>query len=248
MEGKLTEEAVSEFKDAFELFQEDGPSAKPVDEAELRLIFTELDLPIDEPLIKTLIKEVNKDGRGAIDFPSFLLTLQEKFVEVEPKVEVVEAFKIFDQEDTGKVDLKDMRDALTTLGAAPLSSEEADDFFSLIAPDDAGKLDYDLLARALKCDGQLPSSPSSESLGLPLLEIPKSPSMDQSTPSNMPTTPTGGSQLKLVSKPCQKCGLITETRCARCRRVWYCKSKCQHDDWPTHKPSCRKPGTRPKGA
>lgn len=28
-------------------------------------------------------------------------------------------------------------------------------------------------------------------------------------------------------------------KCSRCKSVWYCNSKCQKADWPTHKTNCR---------
>jgi calmodulin len=52
-----------------------------------------------------MIKEVDVDNNGEIDFDEFCGLMVKKMKESEPEEELVEVFKIFDRDGNGKVDL-----------------------------------------------------------------------------------------------------------------------------------------------
>ena len=39
---------------------------------------------------------------------------------------------------------------------------------------------------------------------------------------------------------CNACGTQTSTRCSACKKIYYCGSSCQKDDWKEHKTQCKK--------
>ena len=45
---------------------------------------------------------------------------------------------------------------------------------------------------------------------------------------------------KVVAKECRVCSTAGVKRCDHCRVVFYCGQKCQTEDWPNHKASCKK--------
>lgn len=63
-----------------------------------------------------MIKEVDVDNNGEIDFEEFCGLMVKKMKESEPEEELVEVFKIFDKDGNGKVDMYDLATVFKELG------------------------------------------------------------------------------------------------------------------------------------
>ena len=61
---------------------------------------------------------------------------------VDQTAEMREAFKIFDRDGNGYIDLKEMKTVITRMGE-PFTDKEADELFKSADIDGDGKLDYD---------------------------------------------------------------------------------------------------------
>ena len=70
MVTNLTEEQISHFKEVFDMFDADGGGSISVDE--LQEIFEQLGQFKTEEEINNMIKEVDEDKSGEIDFEEFL--------------------------------------------------------------------------------------------------------------------------------------------------------------------------------
>lgn len=110
----LSEETIKEFKDAFALFDKDGDGSITV--AELGVVMRSLGQNPTESSLKQMIMEVDADGSGTIDFPEFLTLMARKMKAQDSKSEIIEAFKVFDKDGSGKISADELRSIMTDLG------------------------------------------------------------------------------------------------------------------------------------
>ena len=66
--------------------------------------------------IKKLIAEVDKDNTGVIDFPEFLDMMTAKMSERDPREEMLKAFRLFDDDESGKISFKNLKRVAKELG------------------------------------------------------------------------------------------------------------------------------------
>ena len=76
--------------------------------------------------IKQLISQVSKDGTGVIDYPEFLDMMSAKMQERDPKEEMLKAFRLFDDDDTGKISLRNLKRVAKELGENMTDDELAE--------------------------------------------------------------------------------------------------------------------------
>ena len=63
-----------------------------------------------------MIAQVSKDGSAIIDFPEFMDMMSEKMRERDPKEEMEKAFKLFDDDETGKISFRNLKRVAKELG------------------------------------------------------------------------------------------------------------------------------------
>ncbi len=111
---ELTEEQKQEIKEAFDLFDTDGSGN--IDQKELKVAMRALGFEPKREEIKKMISDVDKDGSGVIDFPEFLEMMTQKMAERDPREEMLKAFKLFDDEQDGKITFKNLKRVAKELG------------------------------------------------------------------------------------------------------------------------------------
>ncbi|CAN6933664.1 unnamed protein product [Brassica oleracea] len=170
MADQLTDEQISEFKEAFSLFDKDGddsyliysdscglPSLLIVIESidfksrlmsccittkELGTVMRSLGQNPTEAELQDMINEVDADGNGTIDFPEFLNLMAKKMKDTDSEEELKEAFRVFDKDQNGFISAAELRHVMTNLGEK-LTDEEVDEMVREADVDGDGQINYE---------------------------------------------------------------------------------------------------------
>ena len=82
--------------------------------------------------IKKMIVEIDKEGSGRLDFNDFLKLMNSKLNEKDTKDEIMKAFRLFDNDETGKITFKNLKRVATELGENLTDEELQVQFFHLM--------------------------------------------------------------------------------------------------------------------
>jgi centrin-1 len=66
---------------------------------------------------------VDRDGKGVIEFADFMELMTTKISERDPREEILKAFRLFDDDNTGKVSLKNLKRVARELGETMADEE-----------------------------------------------------------------------------------------------------------------------------
>lgn len=110
----LTQEQLVELREAFDLFTTDGTDT--IDQKELKLAMRALGFEPKRDEIKKMIADVGKTGMGTIDFNDFVYLMTSKMSERDSKDEILKAFRLFDDDETGMITLKNLRRVAKEIG------------------------------------------------------------------------------------------------------------------------------------
>lgn len=140
MVENLSEEKITEFKAAFELFDKDRDGT--ITTKELGILMRNLGQNPSEEELKQMIREVDLDGNGTIDFKEFLCLMVKKMKGTDTEEELLEAFKVFDRDGNGYITSHELRYIMTNLGEG-LTPEEVEEMVKEADLDNDGQIDYD---------------------------------------------------------------------------------------------------------
>ena len=111
---ELTEEQKQEIKEAFDLFDTDGSGS--IDAKELKVAMRALGFEPKKEEIQKMISDVDDDGSGTIEYEEFLKMMTHKILNRDPKDEILKAFRLFDDDETGKISFKNLKRVAKELG------------------------------------------------------------------------------------------------------------------------------------
>ena len=114
MQIELTDEQRQEIREAFDLFDSNG-SGK-IDAKELKVAMRALGFEPKKDEIKKMISEIDKEGSGKIDFADFLNLMTAKMSEKDSRAEIMKAFRLFDDDDTGTITFANLKRVAKELG------------------------------------------------------------------------------------------------------------------------------------
>ena len=140
MADQLSNEQISEFKEAFSLFDKDGDGT--ITTKELGTVMRSLGQNPTEAELQDMINEVDQDGSGTIDFPEFLTLMARKMQDSDSEEEIKEAFRVFDKDGNGFISAAELRHVMTNLGEK-LTDEEVDEMIREADVDGDGQINYE---------------------------------------------------------------------------------------------------------
>jgi len=136
---KLTPEQLAEFREAFSVFDKDGDGT--ISEKELGTVMRALGLnPTDDELTQ-MVKEVDIDGNGEVDFEEFCTMMVRRMEDTDGDEEILEAFQVIDRDGDGFITESDLKDLLANLGDK-VTEEEISDMIKEVDLDGDGKISF----------------------------------------------------------------------------------------------------------
>ncbi len=140
MTDQLSNEQITEFKEAFALFDKDGDGT--ITTKELGTVMRSLGQNPTEAELQDMVNEVDQDGSGSIDFPEFLTLMSRKMNDSDSEEEIKEAFRVFDKDGNGFISAAELRHVMTNLGEK-LTDEEVDEMVREADVDGDGQINYE---------------------------------------------------------------------------------------------------------
>ena len=144
---ELTEEQRQEIKEAFDLFDTDGSGS--IDAKELKVAMRALGFEPKKEEIKKMIADLDTEGNGVIDYNDFLDLMTVKMAERDPMEEMMKAFRLFDEDDTGKISFKNLKRVAKELGEN-MSDEEIQEMIDEADRDGDGEISDEEFFRIMK--------------------------------------------------------------------------------------------------
>lgn len=147
---ELTDEQKADIKEAFDLFDTEGTGI--IDTKELKVAIRALGFEPKKEEIKRMIAEVDKDGTGKLSYQDFLQLMTVKMTEKDTSEEILKAFRLFDDDNTGTISFKNLKRVAKELGEN-LTDEELQDMIEEADCDGDGEMSKEDFLRIMKKTG-----------------------------------------------------------------------------------------------
>merc|ERR1712007_23655 len=144
---ELTEEQKQENREAFDLFDTDGSGC--IDAKELKVAMRALGFEPKKDEIRKMISDIDKDGDGTIDFDEFMMMMTAKMSEKDSREEIIKAFRLFDDDQTGKITFKNIKRVAKELGEN-MTDEELQEMVDEADRDGDGGINEEQFLRIMK--------------------------------------------------------------------------------------------------
>ena len=146
MFNNISKNKENEYKSIFDKYDYNKDGI--VNSSELANILKAIDIDASSQEIKEILEEIELEENGEIDFDSFIniVNRREKYVDTEE--EVLNAFKIFDKEGNGLININELKHIMLTVGKN-LSEPEINDMLKEADIDGDGYINYEEFVRSL---------------------------------------------------------------------------------------------------
>ena len=120
-----------------------------IDAKELKVAMRALGFEPKKEEIKKMISDIDKDGSGTIDFSEFLEMMTSKMSERDSREEILKAFRLFDDDETGKISFRNLKRVAKELGEN-MTDEELQEMIDEADRDGDGEISEDEFLRIMK--------------------------------------------------------------------------------------------------
>lgn len=136
----LSEDKISDFRCAFDLFDQDKDNF--ISTKELGDVLKKLGRELTEKELHEIISEVDDDKNGKIDFKEFLDLMAGKMKDEDGDNELMDAFSLIDIDNNGYITKNEFKKVMEILGE-PLTQEELDEVMKDYDDDGDDQLTFD---------------------------------------------------------------------------------------------------------
>lgn len=144
---ELSDEQKADIKEAFDMFDTEGTGV--IDIKELKVAIRALGFEPKKEDIKKMVADVDKEGTGKISYADFLQLMTMKMTEKDSNEEILKAFRLFDDDDTGTISFKNLKRVAKELGEN-LTDEELKEMIEEADMDGDGEVNQDEFLRIMK--------------------------------------------------------------------------------------------------
>ena len=120
-----------------------------IDAKELKVAMRALGFEPKKEEVKKMISEVDREGKGVIEFPDFMELMTGKISERDPREEILKAFRLFDDDTTGKISLKNLKRVARELGET-MNDDELQEMIDEADRDGDGEISEEEFIRIMK--------------------------------------------------------------------------------------------------
>jgi calmodulin len=143
MAEELTKDQIQMLRKAFDMFDKDKKGV--IQTNMIGTILRTMGQTFEDNDLHSLIDEIDSDGSGELEFDEFLGLAARFLVEEDESAmqeELREAFRLYDKEGNGYINVSDLREILRAL-EDNIAEDELDDMIAEIDQDGSGTVDFD---------------------------------------------------------------------------------------------------------
>ncbi|KAI9257587.1 hypothetical protein EDC94DRAFT_614900 [Helicostylum pulchrum] len=123
MSDQLTQEQITEYREAFKLFDKNGDGS--ISASELGVVLRSFGMNPSDAELQDMVNDVDADNNGHIDFEEFLSLVKTLKSESDDTDDLQEAFKVFDADGNGVIDRNELHKVMSSLNET-LTEQELD--------------------------------------------------------------------------------------------------------------------------
>jgi len=144
--NQLSEQQQKELKEAFSIFDKNGDGG--ISNDELKIFLETLGQKPTDKEVSALMKEVDADGNGEIDFDEFLQMMIRQLNPEDKEDEIARVFAVFDPEKKGYIKEADLVAAFTSMGDL-MSLKDVEEIIKAADKTADGHIDFKSLIKLL---------------------------------------------------------------------------------------------------
>merc|ERR1711872_113321 len=146
----LNEDIINDMKELFMMFDTDQDGV--ISLGQIKSVFKCLGKRLTDEAIEDKVRLYTEDDKNlSLEFNEFLGLISGEMEQdpTEDKYQLLQAFRMFDKDEDGKLSTQQLRQIMVTVGEHSIKEAEFNQFLQLVEPDEDGLVDYTLLCQVL---------------------------------------------------------------------------------------------------
>lgn len=143
----LTDDHISELKEAFTLFDSDHRGL--LDGRELKAAIRAMGFDVSKEQVHVMLSDIGRDPSLPIAFDDFVDVMRDKMHQKGSREEIMKIFQLFDDDQQGKISFKNLKKIAVEIGEN-ISDEEIKAMIAEADRDGDGGLNFDEFYRVMK--------------------------------------------------------------------------------------------------
>ncbi|OMJ95961.1 hypothetical protein SteCoe_517 [Stentor coeruleus] len=149
----LDEELLAEIKEAFNIF--DTEHTGSIDARELKAAMRALGFDVKKQEIRKIMQDLDKSVNEKVNYNEFLSIMTPKMSEKDTREEIIKIFRLFDEDQTGKISFRNLKKIALELGEG-LTDDELHEMVEEADRDGDGLINFDEFYRVMRKKGNNP--------------------------------------------------------------------------------------------